>query len=119
MKASASLANTAASYDRMMREICFSRSLAIDRRNFLSREGRRENHLQHFDVFAMPDLSVANLWWLMHTGTGLEPHDPLTLVLELNPALEDIHQLKGGLVEMGLAREFLACSCTDDVSYDS
>jgi hypothetical protein len=59
--------------------------------------------LEHFDVVAMADLAMANARRLMHAGTGIQADTALAFIFELDPALEDVHQLEAGCMRMRLA----------------
>src|SRR4029079_2644610 len=92
-----------------------SPTLAFHGSDFLGLEVRRQNDLQHFDVFAVSNLAMANLRRLMHAGPCLEPNSTLTFIFKLDPTLEDIYELKGRIVKVRLAREVGTGCCTNDV----
>lgn len=89
--------------------------LPVDRRDFFGLEVCGQDDFEHFDVFAVPDLTVANIRRLMDARSGFEPHSALAFVVELDPALEHVDQLKAGLVKVGLARELGAGGGPDDM----
>ena len=96
----------------------FSR-LVLDARYLRGLEVARQHDLQHFDVFAVSDLAVANLGGLIDARSGFEAHPALTLVLELDPALQDVNELKDRLVLVRLAREFSPGGGPDDMGSDT
>jgi hypothetical protein len=76
--------------------------LTVDRRYFVCGEGRRHDHLEHFEVFAVSHFAMTYLWRLMHARPRFEPHAPLAFILELDPALENVHELKRRVVKVRL-----------------
>lgn len=50
-------------------------------------EIRRHHDFQHFNIIAVRHLAMTNLGRLVNTRPGLQAHDALTFVLELDPAL--------------------------------
>ena len=93
--------------------------LAIDGLDLLRREARRKHHFEHFDIVAVTELAMADVGRLVHAGSSLQTHHALAFVLELDPALEHIDELKARLVKVRLARKLLAGGRTDDVSIDA
>src|SRR5512140_1251777 len=65
----------------------------------------------------MPQFPVADAGRLVGAGTGLEQHFALAFVVELDPALQHIDQLKLGLVPVGPRDEFAAGPRADDVGH--
>jgi hypothetical protein len=94
-------------------------ALAVYEWHFFRGEPRWKNHLEHFYVIAVAEFAMTNLGRLMDARPGLEPNHTVTLVFELDPALQHIDKLKGGLVQMGLARELLPGCRADDMSLDA
>jgi hypothetical protein len=74
-----------------------------------------QDDLEHFDVFTVSNLAMANLRRLMHAGPSLEPNSTLTFIFKLDPTLEDVYELKGRIVNVWLAREVGTGCCTNDV----
>ena len=62
---------------------------------------------------------MPNLGRLVHARARFKPDDALTFVLELDPALEDVDELKRRAVDVGLARELLARGCPNDMCINS
>ena len=91
--------------------------MLVDRGHFLGREPGRHDDLEHLDVVAVRNLAVTNRGRLMHAGTGIEPDDTLSLVLELDPAPEDVYELERRTVQMRRARERRAGHRADDMSH--
>lgn len=94
----------------MKLSICLPLSvrLAIDRCHLFGRKTGGENDLKHFDVIAVAELAVPNVWWLMHARARFKSDNALALILELNPALEDVHQLKIRLMGVRLTGELFS-----------
>ena len=76
--------------------------LALHRFYFFGGETSGKNHLQHFDIIAVPKLAMAYVRRLMYTRAGFKSHHALTFIFELDPALQDINKLEGCLVEVRL-----------------
>ena len=78
------------------------RKLAVYRGHLYGRKTGRENHLKHLNVMAVAEFAMANLGRLMDTRPRLEAHHALAFILKLNPAPQNVDQLKRGLMKMGL-----------------
>jgi hypothetical protein len=94
-------------------------ALAVYEWDFFRGEPRWKNHLEHFYVIAVAEFAMTNLGRLMDARPGLEANHTVTLVFELDPTLQHIDKLKGGLVQMGLTRELLSGRRADDMSLDA
>ena len=101
------------------RSLLRQRGSVFYRIDLLRREPRRQHHLQHFNVLAVAQFAVADAGRLVDARTRLQPHGALALVLELDPALEDVHQLEFGVVPVRLAGEVLPRGRADDVGFDA
>jgi hypothetical protein len=93
--------------------------LALNGIDFLGGKARRKDDLQHLYVVAVAELSVSDAGRLMHTGPSLQTNNAVAFVLELDPSLQDVDELKARLVEVRLAGERLAGRCPNDVGVDS
>ena len=75
----------------------------LDRVHLMGGEVAGHHDLQHFNIVAMAHFAMAYARRLMHAGTGFQADTTLAFILELDPALEDVHQLKAGCMRMRLA----------------
>src|SRR5207249_9819042 len=91
--------------------------MLVDRGHFLGREPGWHDDLEHLDVIAVRNLAVTNRGRLMHAGTRIEPDDTLSLVLELDPAFEHVHELDCRAVQMRRTRECRPGHRADDTSH--
>jgi hypothetical protein len=91
--------------------------MLVDRRHFLGREAGRHDDFEHLDVVAVRKLAVADRRRLIDAGTGFEPDHTLSLVFELDPAVEHVHELERRAVEMGWPRGRRAGHRADDMRH--
>ena len=54
----------------------------------------------------------------MHARACFKPGNALALILEFNPAFEDVHKLKIRLMRVRLTGELSSSRCTDNVRID-
>ncbi len=97
----------------------FSGLLNINRGNFFCDEACWENDFKHFDVVAVAEFAMPDIWRLMNAGACFEADDALALVLKFNPALEDVNQLKLRLMHVWLTGELLSSCCSNYVGINT
>lgn len=78
-------------------------ALAIDRSDVLCRKARWQHNFQHFNIVTMAKFTMANIGRLVNARPRFEANDSLALIFKFDPAFQDVHQLKLGLVKMRLA----------------
>ncbi len=84
-------------------------ALTVDGIYFFGSETCGQHNFQHLNVRAVAQFAVADAGRLVHAGARLQAYGALALVLEFNPALEDVDKLKFSVVQMRLAGKFLPC----------
>jgi hypothetical protein len=83
--------------------------------HFFGSEPSRHDDLEHLDVVAVCDLAVPDRRRLIDTGTRVEADRALALVFEFDPALQNMNELKSGLVPVRRAGKFRTGRRADDV----
>ena len=81
-------------------------------------EPSRHHDLQELEVVRMAQLGVADAGWLMHAGAGFQKDVADAFVVELDPALQHVHQLEGHVVMVALADGRRAGNRPDHVRND-
>lgn len=95
------------------------RILAVDGNDFFGSETCGQHNFQHLNARAVAQLAVADAGRLVYAGASLQAHCALALVLEFNPSLEKVDELKFSVVQMRLAGKFLLCRRAYDMGIDT